>query len=54
MTAAWAVDGLVQGLPHQVAALPDDRTGKHTQYAITEAALGACAVFCTPAPAFLA
>ena len=54
MTEALAFDDLVQALPHQFASLPDDRTGKKTQYAITAAALGAFAVFCTQSPSFLA
>jgi hypothetical protein len=54
MTAALACDALVQALHHQLAALPDDRKGKNTQYAITDAALGAFAVFCTRSPSFLA
>jgi hypothetical protein len=54
MTEALAFDDLVQALHQQWASLPDDRTGKHTQYAITDAALGAFAVFCTPSPSFVA
>ena len=54
MTEALAFDALVQALHPQVAALPDDRTGKHTQDTITDAALGALAVFLTPSPAWLA
>ncbi|MGH8058789.1 MAG: ISNCY family transposase [Candidatus Entotheonellia bacterium] len=54
MTAALAFEDLVQAFHHQLASLPDSRKGKKTQYAITDAALGAFAVFCTQAPSFLA
>ena len=54
MTEALAFDDLLQALHQQLAALPDDRTGKNTQYAIKDAALGACAVFLTQSPSFLA
>ena len=54
MTEALAFDPLVQVLHHQLAALPDYRTGKNTQYAIKDAALGAFAVFFTQSPSFLA
>jgi len=51
---ALAFDDLVQALHHQLAALPDYRTGKNTQYAVKDAALGAFAVFFTQSPSFLA
>jgi hypothetical protein len=54
MTEALAFDELVQALHHQLAALPDSRTGKNTQYTIKDAALGAFAVFFTQSPSFLA
>jgi hypothetical protein len=54
MTEALACDELVQARHHQLAALPDSRTGKNTQDTITDAALGACAVFFTQSPSFLA
>ena len=54
MTEAWAFDDLVQALPQPLAALPDDRKGKNTRYAIKDAALGAFAVFFTQSPSFLA
>ena len=54
MTEALAFDDLVQALHHQLAALPDDRRGQNTQYAIKDAALGAFAVFFTQSPSFLA
>ena len=54
MTEALAFDDLVQALHHQLAALPDYRKGKNTQYAIKDAALGAFAVFFTQSPSFLA
>ena len=54
MTEALAFDSLVQALHHQLAMLPDYRTGQNTQYAIKDAALGAFAVFFTQSPAFLA
>jgi hypothetical protein len=37
-----------------VATFPDERTGKNTQYSLTDAALGAFAVFFTQSPSFLA
>ena len=54
MTATLAVDHLVTRLHQQLAALPDDRKGKNTQYAIKDAALGAFAVFFTQSPSVLA
>ena len=54
MTEALAFDNLVQALHHQLAMLPDYRTGQNTQYAIKDAALGAFAVFFTQSPSFLA
>jgi hypothetical protein len=51
---ALAFDHLVQALHQQLAALPDDRKGKNTRYAIKDAALGAFAVFFTQSPSFLA
>jgi hypothetical protein len=54
MTDTLAFDHLVKRLPQQLAALPDDRKGKNTQYAIKDAALGAFAVFFTQSPSFLA
>ena len=54
MTATLAFDHLVKGLHQQLAALPDNRKGKNTRYAIKDAALGAFAVFLTQSPAFLA
>jgi len=54
MTDALAVDPLVKALHQPWASLPDDRKGKHTPYAIKDAALGAFAVFLTQAPACLA
>lgn len=54
MTEALAFDDLVQALHQQLAALPDYRTGKNTQYTIKDAALGAFAVFFTQSPSFLA
>jgi len=54
MTETVAFDDLVQALHQQLAALPDYRTGKNTQYAIKDAALGAFAVFFTQSPSFLA
>jgi hypothetical protein len=44
----------VQALHHQLSALPDDRKGKNTRYAIKDAALGAFAVFLTQSRSFLA
>jgi hypothetical protein len=44
----------VKRLHQQLAALPDYRKGKNTQYAIKDAALGAFAVFFTQSPSFLA
>jgi hypothetical protein len=49
-----AFDHLVKRLHQQLAALPDDRKGKNTQYAIKDAALGAFAVFLTQSPSLLA
>ena len=49
-----AFEYLVQALHQQLAALPDYRKGKNTQYAIKDAALGAFAVFFTQSPSFLA
>ena len=54
MTETLAVDHLVTRLHRQLAARPDDRQGKKTPYAINEAALGACAVFCTQSPSLWA
>jgi hypothetical protein len=54
MTKALAFDPLMQALHAQLASLPDDRKGKNIQYAITDAALGAFAVFFTQSPSFLA
>jgi hypothetical protein len=54
MTATLAFDHLVKRLHQQLAALPDDRTGKNTQDASKDAALGAFAVFCTQSPSLLA
>jgi len=54
MTDPLAFDHLVKRRPQPLAALPDDRQGKNTQYAIKDAALGACAVFLTQSPALLA
>ena len=54
MTEALAFDDLVPALHHQLALLPDDRTGQHTPYAIKDAALGAFAVFLTQSPSCLA
>ena len=51
---ALAFDHLVQALHQQLAALPDDRKGQNTRYAIIDAALGAFAVFFTQSPSFLA
>ena len=48
-----ACDHLVQTLYQPFAALPDCRKGKPNQYAITDAALGAFAVFLTQPPSFL-
>ena len=49
-----AFDHLVQALHQQLASLPDDRQGKNTRYAITDAALGAFAGFFTQSPSFFA
>jgi len=54
MTATLAFDHLVKRLHQQLAALPEDRKGKHTQDASTDAALGALAVFLTQSPSLLA
>jgi hypothetical protein len=54
MTDIVAFDQLVKALHQQLACLPDDRKGKHTQYAIKDAALGAFAVFFTQSPSLLA
>jgi hypothetical protein len=54
MTEALAFDELVQALHHPLAALPDYRTGKNTQYTRKDAALGALAVCVTQSPSFLA
>ena len=54
MTEPLAFDHLVKRLHRQLAALPDYRTGKNTQYTIKDAALGAFAVFFTQSPSFLA
>jgi len=54
MTETLAFDHLVKRLHRQLAALPDYRKGKNTQYAIKDAALGAFAVFFTQSPSFLA
>ena len=54
MMEALACDQLVQARHHRLAVLPDDRKGKHTRYAITDAALGAFAVFLTQSPSCLA
>jgi Transposase DDE domain len=54
MTDARTFDDLVKALHHQLAMLPDYRTGQNTQYAIKDAALGAFAVFFTQSPSFLA
>ncbi len=54
MSEGLACDDLVKALHRTLNALPDDRKGKDTQYAITDAALGACAVFFTQSPSFLA
>jgi hypothetical protein len=45
MTETLAFDHVVKRLHQQLAALPDYRKGKNTQYAIKDVALGACAVF---------
>ena len=54
MTETLAFDHLVKRLHQQLAALPDDRKGKNTQYAIKDAALGAFAVCLTQSPSWLA
>ncbi|MBI3327522.1 MAG: hypothetical protein HYZ81_12580 [Nitrospinae bacterium] len=54
MMEALACDHLVQALHQQLAFRPDDRTGKHTPYAINDAARGACAVFFPQSPSLLA
>ena len=54
MTETLAFDDLVQALHQQLAALPDYRKGKNTQYAIKDAALGAFALFFTQCPSCLA
>ena len=51
---ALAFDHLVQARHQQLAALPDDRKGTHTRYAIKDAALGAFAVFLIQSPSLLA
>jgi hypothetical protein len=52
MTETLAFDHVVKRLHQQLAALPDYRKGKNTQYAIKDVALGACAVFFTQSPSF--
>lgn len=47
-------DELVKMFHHQLAGLPDQRTGQNKQYSLKDAALGALAVFFTQSPSFLA
>lgn len=54
MSAGLACDDLVKELHRTLNALPDDRKGKNTPYAIQDAALGAFAVFFTQSPSVLA
>ncbi len=54
MTTALGFEHLVQALHHLLASRPDDQTRKHSQYAITEAALGAVAVCWTQSLCLLA
>ena len=44
----------LQAFRAMAVTLPDKRTGKNTQYSLTDAALGAFAVFFTQSPSFLA
>jgi hypothetical protein len=54
MAGPLGFDMLVAALHRLLDRLPDTRRGKNTQYTITDAALGAFAVFFTQAPSFLA
>src|SRR5919199_6680459 len=54
MINALRFDALVQAFHAVLDRLPDRRRGKHIQFAIKDAALGAFAVFFTQSPSFLA
>ena len=54
MAGPLGFDMLVAALHRLLDRLPDTRRGKNTQFTITDAALGAFAVFFTQAPSFLA
>src|SRR5262245_8106755 len=53
MTNPFTFDELLGILHHRSAQLPDYRTGKNTQYSISDAALGAFGIFFTQSPSFL-
>jgi hypothetical protein len=54
MSKPSAFKQFIQAFRATVVTLPDKRTGKNTQYSLTDAALGAFAVFFTQSPSFLA
>lgn len=54
MALPFEFDELVQEFHETLARLPDNRTGKNSQYSIKDAALGAFGVFFTQSPSFLA
>jgi hypothetical protein len=49
----FSFDNMIASLHKAVEQFPDKRTGKNTQYKITDAALGAFSVFFTQCPSFL-
>jgi hypothetical protein len=53
MTNPCTFDDLLGILHQRSAQLPDHRTGKNTQYSISDAALGAFGIFFTQSPSFL-
>src|ERR671933_987012 len=54
MSDPFTFDALMRLFRQRFAHLPDHRTGKNCTYSITDALLGAFAVFFTQAPSFLA
>lgn len=54
MSNELTFDHLIQLFRQQVKQLPDHRKGKNTTYEISDAVLGAFAVFFTQSPSFLA